>query len=59
VLGAKDAALAIEVARESGADLPVADTVRGMYERAAVSGLNEADIAAVGRLYRTPAGSRG
>jgi 3-hydroxyisobutyrate dehydrogenase len=52
VLGAKDAGLALDVAREAGVELPVASVVRDLYERAASSGLDDADIAAVGELYR-------
>jgi 3-hydroxyisobutyrate dehydrogenase len=52
VLGAKDAALALGLAGEAGVELPLADTVREIHERAADSGLEDADIAAVAQLYR-------
>ncbi|WP_238006770.1 NAD(P)-dependent oxidoreductase [Dactylosporangium sp. AC04546] len=51
-LGAKDAGLAIDVARHADVDLPAADAVRHRYEQAAASGLATADIAAVTELYR-------
>ena len=55
-LGAKDARLAVALAREAGLDVPVAETVQQRYEEA--SGLDAggyadgADISVVGRLYR-------
>jgi len=52
VLGAKDAGLALEVAREAGIELPVAGVVRDLYNRAATSGFDDADIAAVTEVYR-------
>ncbi|MGI5241030.1 NAD(P)-dependent oxidoreductase [Dactylosporangium sp. CA-139066] len=52
-LGAKDAGLAIDVARATGSDLPVARTVRALYQQAAGAGLEDADIAAVASLYRS------
>jgi 3-hydroxyisobutyrate dehydrogenase len=55
VLGAKDAGLALEVAREADVELPVASVVRDRYEKAASSGLDDADIAAVSELYRSSA----
>jgi 3-hydroxyisobutyrate dehydrogenase len=55
VLGAKDAGLALEVAQEADVELPVASVVRDRYDKAASSGLDDADIAAVGQLYRTSA----
>jgi 3-hydroxyisobutyrate dehydrogenase len=55
VLGAKDAGLALEVAREADVELPVASVVRDRYNKAASSGLDDADIAAVGQLYRSSA----
>jgi 3-hydroxyisobutyrate dehydrogenase-like beta-hydroxyacid dehydrogenase len=54
VLGAKDAGLAIDVARGADVDLPAARTVQRLYEKAAESGLEEADIAAVTRIYQHP-----
>jgi 3-hydroxyisobutyrate dehydrogenase len=54
VLGAKDAGLALDVARGSGVDLPAAQVVQRLYEKAATSGLDDADIAAVTALYRGP-----
>lgn len=53
-LGAKDAGLAVEVARTGGVDLPVTATVRQLYEEAARNG-DQADIAVVGRRYRPTA----
>jgi 3-hydroxyisobutyrate dehydrogenase len=55
VLGAKDAGLAIEVARKADVELPVATVVQRAYEKAASSGLDDADIAAVTELYRASA----
>ena len=50
-LGAKDAGLAIDIARERRVDLPEAQAVLRQYEKAAASGLDRADVAAVTRLY--------
>jgi 3-hydroxyisobutyrate dehydrogenase len=50
-LGAKDAGLAVDIARAADVELPEATAVRGLYERAAASGLERADVAAVARLY--------
>src|SRR5918997_150689 len=47
VLGAKDAGLAIDIARGADVELPVATVVQQRYEKAAASGLHNADIAAV------------
>ena len=55
VLGAKDAGLALDVARRADVELPVASVVRDLYEKAASSGLDDADIAAVTELYRASA----
>ncbi len=55
VLGAKDAGLAVDVARAGDVDLPAARLAQQLYERAASSGLDDADIAAVAELYRSPA----
>ena len=55
VLGAKDAGLALGVAREAHIELPVATVVQHLYEKAASSGLDDADIAAVTELYRRSA----
>jgi 3-hydroxyisobutyrate dehydrogenase len=52
-LGAKDAGLAIDIARERNVDLPEAQVVMRQYEKAAASGLDQADVAAVTRLYST------
>jgi 3-hydroxyisobutyrate dehydrogenase len=52
VLGAKDAGLALDVARAADVELPVAGAVRQRYRTAASSGLDDADIAAVTELYR-------
>ncbi len=51
-LGAKDAGLAAALAREAGIDVPVAEAVHSRFDEAAGSGLADADIATVGRLYR-------
>jgi 3-hydroxyisobutyrate dehydrogenase-like beta-hydroxyacid dehydrogenase len=56
VLGAKDAGLALDVARGSGVELPAAEVVRQRYQRAASSGLDDADVAAVTELYLNPTG---
>jgi 3-hydroxyisobutyrate dehydrogenase len=56
VLGAKDAGLALDVARGSGVELPAAEVVRDLYQRAASSGLEDADVAAVTELYLNRAG---
>jgi 3-hydroxyisobutyrate dehydrogenase len=55
VLGAKDAGLALGVAREADVELPVATAVHHAYEKAASSGQADADIAAVTELYRASA----
>jgi 3-hydroxyisobutyrate dehydrogenase-like beta-hydroxyacid dehydrogenase len=52
VLGAKDAGLAIEVAHAANVELPEAEAVKQLYDQAAASGLDGADIAAVTDLYR-------
>jgi 3-hydroxyisobutyrate dehydrogenase-like beta-hydroxyacid dehydrogenase len=52
VLGAKDAGLAISVARAANVELPEAEAVKRQYDQAAASGLDHADIAAVTDLYR-------
>jgi 3-hydroxyisobutyrate dehydrogenase len=54
VLGAKDAGLALGIARGADVELPAATVVQRLYEKAAASGLDEADIAAVTQLYRGP-----
>jgi 3-hydroxyisobutyrate dehydrogenase len=51
-LGAKDAGLAIDIARGRNVDLPEAKVVKGLYEKAAASGLAQSDVAAVTQLYR-------
>ncbi len=55
VLGAKDAGLALDIARGADVELPAAQVVQRLYEKAASSGLDDADIAAVTELYRDPA----
>lgn len=55
VLGAKDASLAINVARGAHVELPEAEAVKQLYDKAAASGLDHADVAAVTELYRRPA----
>jgi 3-hydroxyisobutyrate dehydrogenase-like beta-hydroxyacid dehydrogenase len=52
-LGAKDAGLAIDIARGTGADLPAAQVIQRLYQKAAESG-NGDDIANVNELYRVP-----
>jgi 3-hydroxyisobutyrate dehydrogenase-like beta-hydroxyacid dehydrogenase len=52
VLGAKDVGLAIDIARGADVELPVATVVQRLYDRAAASGLDGADIATVTELYR-------
>jgi 3-hydroxyisobutyrate dehydrogenase-like beta-hydroxyacid dehydrogenase len=54
VLGAKDAGLAIDIARGADVELPGATVAQQRYEKAAASGLDNADIAAVTQLYRVP-----
>jgi 3-hydroxyisobutyrate dehydrogenase len=51
VLGAKDVGLAIEIAQGAGVALPLAELVRRLYDRAAASGDDEADIVAITNLY--------
>jgi 3-hydroxyisobutyrate dehydrogenase-like beta-hydroxyacid dehydrogenase len=53
-LGAKDAGLALDIAREVGVELPAARVVQRLYETAASSGLGDADISAVTELYTHP-----
>jgi 3-hydroxyisobutyrate dehydrogenase-like beta-hydroxyacid dehydrogenase len=57
VLGAKDAGIAINVARGCNVELPVAEVVKRLYDETAASGLGHADVAAVTELYRRPAAS--
>jgi len=52
-LGAKDAGLAIDIARGAGADLPAAQIIQRLYQKAAESGKGN-DIANVNGLYRVP-----
>lgn len=52
VLGAKDAGLAIGIACGADVELPVAQVVQGLYDKAAASGLD--DIADVTELYQGP-----
>jgi 3-hydroxyisobutyrate dehydrogenase-like beta-hydroxyacid dehydrogenase len=54
VLGAKDAGLALDVARRADVELPAATVVQRLYEKVAAFGLADADIAAVTELYRGP-----
>jgi 3-hydroxyisobutyrate dehydrogenase len=51
-LGAKDAGLALDVARGADVELPAAQVVQQLYAKAAASGLDDADIATVTALYR-------
>ncbi|HUC21272.1 MAG TPA: NAD(P)-dependent oxidoreductase [Streptosporangiaceae bacterium] len=55
VLGAKDAGLAISLAQAANVELPEAEAVKRLYDQAAASGFDHADIAAVSDLYRHPA----
>lgn len=55
VLGAKDAGLAVDLARAANVELPEAQVLKQLYDRAAASGLDHADVAAVTELYRRPA----
>jgi 3-hydroxyisobutyrate dehydrogenase len=55
VLGAKDAGLAINLAQAANVELPEAKAVKRLYDQAAASGLDQADIAAVTDLYQHPA----
>jgi 3-hydroxyisobutyrate dehydrogenase-like beta-hydroxyacid dehydrogenase len=57
VLGAKDAGIAINVARGCNVELPEAEVVKRLYDETAASGLGHADVAAVTELYRRPAAS--
>ncbi len=50
-LGAKDVGLAVDIARAAQIELPEATAVQRLYERAAASGMEHADVAAVGQLY--------
>jgi len=52
VLGAKDAGLALDIARGADVELPAAQVVQQRYKEAAASGLDDADIASVTDLYR-------
>ena len=52
VLGAKDAGLAINLAQTANVELPEAKAVKRLYDQAAASGLDQADIAAVTDLYQ-------
>lgn len=51
-LGAKDAGLAVEVAKSAGVDLPLTTMVRDLYSEAAADADGE-DIALVAKRYRT------
>lgn len=51
VLGAKDAGLAVDIARSAGVDLPVTETSARLYQEEAKE-QEDADIAAVSRRYR-------
>ena len=57
MLGAKDATLAINLAQAANVELPEAEVVKRLYDQAAASGFDHADIAAVTNLYRHPATS--
>lgn len=54
VLGAKDAGLAIDIARVAGVALPSAEVIRDLYDRAASSGHHDADIARRDRALPEP-----
>jgi 3-hydroxyisobutyrate dehydrogenase len=49
-LGAKDAGLAIDIACGADVELPVAQVVQGLYDKAAAAALD--DIADVTKLYQ-------
>ena len=51
-LGAKDVGLGVELASRAERDLPVARAVRARFDEAAGGDLSDADVAAIGRLYR-------
>lgn len=51
VLGAKDAGLAVDLAKAAGVDLPLTGTARHLYDEAS-SSEDGADIATVSRRYR-------
>jgi 3-hydroxyisobutyrate dehydrogenase-like beta-hydroxyacid dehydrogenase len=51
-LGAKDAGLAVALAGDAGAELPVTELVRRRYQEAARRGFQDDDIATVAALYR-------
>jgi 3-hydroxyisobutyrate dehydrogenase-like beta-hydroxyacid dehydrogenase len=55
VLGAKDVGLAINLAHAANVELPEAEAVKRIYDQAAASGFDHADIAAVTDLYRRAA----
>jgi 3-hydroxyisobutyrate dehydrogenase-like beta-hydroxyacid dehydrogenase len=52
-LGAKDASLAVDLARKAGTELQVGSAVRDAYLRAARDGYADQDIAAVRHFYRS------
>ena len=52
VLGAKDAGLALDIAHDANVELPAAQVVQQLYDKAAAAGLDDADIATVTELYR-------
>ena len=58
MLGAKDAGLAIKLAQAANVELPEAEAVKRLYDQAAASGFDHADIAAVTDLYRRTATTR-
>jgi 3-hydroxyisobutyrate dehydrogenase-like beta-hydroxyacid dehydrogenase len=51
-LGLKDVSLAIEVAVEAGADVQVAEAVKGRYQAAIDAGLGDKDISAIVEVAR-------
>jgi 3-hydroxyisobutyrate dehydrogenase-like beta-hydroxyacid dehydrogenase len=52
-LGAKDVGLALALAATAGVRLEAGEAAHAAYDRAAAEGLADADIAAVGRLFRS------
>lgn len=52
-LGAKDVGLGVEMARAAGRALAVAEAVQAQFRSGASGDLAEADVAAIGRLYRS------
>ena len=56
-IAAKDVALAVESARESGASVPLTEAALEVYERARQAGLGDADFFATSRVLEEAAGT--